>query len=87
MKTYWRALGLSRLLLVSAALVPSLAGAQSISPGTATAVPATAVADVQVARAGDQTVVRIAGSGLSLGDQGVSLPDFQFLSSFRISPL
>jgi type IV pilus assembly protein PilQ len=63
MKTYWRALGLSRLLLVSAALVPSLASAQSISPGTATAVPATSVADVQVARAGEQTVVRIAGSG------------------------
>jgi len=63
MMTYWRASGLSRLLLVSAALVPSLASAQSISPGTATAVPATSVADVQVARAGEQTVVRIAGSG------------------------
>ena len=33
MKTYWRASGLSRLFLVSAALVPCLAGAQSISPG------------------------------------------------------
>src|ERR1700674_5887958 len=63
MKTYWRASGLSRLLLVSAALVPILASAQSISPGTATAVPATSVADLQVARAGEQTVVRIAGRG------------------------
>ncbi len=63
MKTYWRALGLSRVFLVSAALVPLWAGAQSISPGAATATPATSVEDVQVARAGEQTVVRIAGSG------------------------
>ena len=68
MKTYWRASGLSRLFVVSAALMPLWAGAQSISPAAATATPASSVEDVQVARAGEQT------RGSNRGQREAELP-------------
>jgi type IV pilus assembly protein PilQ len=63
MKTYWRALGLSRLFIVSAAFVPLFAGAQAMKPASLSASPSTSVSEVAVDRAGQRTLVRVAGSG------------------------
>ena len=63
MKTYWRALGLSRLFIVSAALVPLFAGAQAMKPASVSASPSTSVSEVAVDHAGQRTLVRVAGSG------------------------
>jgi len=62
MKTYRRAPRLSRLFLVSAALVPLLAGAQAVKMVSSPA-QATSVANVEVVRDGQQTLVRVEGSG------------------------
>src|SRR3984957_9180693 len=63
MKTYWRALGLSRLFIVSAALVPLFAGAQVMKPASVSVSPSTSVSEVAVDHAGQRTLVRVAGSG------------------------
>src|SRR5665213_2625830 len=63
MKTYWRALGLSRIFVVSAALVPLLAGAQAVKPASSPASPSISVADVEVGHIGQQAQVRVEGSG------------------------
>jgi type IV pilus secretin PilQ/predicted competence protein len=68
MKTFWRALQPSRVILMNAMLVLS-ASAQSTRPAPAPAVgstaqaPGSAVARVEVGRSGQQTTVRVVGSG------------------------
>ncbi len=63
MKTYWRARGLSRLFVMSAALVPMWAGAQTVKPAVSISLPASSVSDVAIDHAGQRTLVRIAGNG------------------------
>jgi type IV pilus assembly protein PilQ len=66
MKIYGPALRLGGLLLASTALLPYSAGAQAPKTAAAVAAPAKSVAQVEVARAGQQTTVRVntrGGSG------------------------
>ena len=63
MKTYGPALRLGGLLLASAALLPGLTGAQALKPAAAPAAPVISVAQVDVARAGQQTTVRVITQG------------------------
>lgn len=62
MKTYWRALRLGGLFLVSAALAPVVTSAQSLKTAAAGA-PAISVARVAVGRDGQRTTVRVMGQG------------------------
>jgi type IV pilus assembly protein PilQ len=62
MKIYWPALRLGGLLVASAAFLPLAAGAQA-SKTAAPASPATSVSEVDVARSGQQTAVRVASNG------------------------
>src|ERR1700719_1193023 len=63
MKTYGRVFRPSGLVLAAAMLVPHLAGAQVAKSAAAQASAATAVAQVGVDRAGQQTIVRVQGDG------------------------
>jgi type IV pilus assembly protein PilQ len=63
MKTYWPAFRPSGLVLAAAMLVPHLAGAQAAKLPAPLASPAASVAQVGVERVGQQTVVRVQGSG------------------------
>jgi type IV pilus assembly protein PilQ len=63
MKTYWPVFRPSGLVLAAAMLVPHLAGAQAAKRATPLASPAASVAQVGVERVGQQTVVRMQGSG------------------------
>ena len=66
MKIYGPALRVGGLLLASAALLPCWVGAQTPKTAAATAAPAKSVSQVEVARAGQQTTVRVntrGGSG------------------------
>jgi hypothetical protein len=63
MKTYWPVFRPSGLVLAAAMLVPHLAGAQAAKQATPLASPAASVAQVGVERVGQQTVVRMQGSG------------------------
>jgi type IV pilus secretin PilQ/predicted competence protein len=71
MKTYWRALQPSRLILMSAVLVPLGASAQTTptivsqaaTVGSVAQAPASAVAQVEVSHSSQQTTVRVVGSG------------------------
>jgi len=63
MKTYWPVFRPSGLVLAAAMLVPHLAGAQAAKLATPLASPAASVAQIGVERVGQQTVVRMQGSG------------------------
>ena len=63
MKTYWPVFRPSGLVLAAAMLVPHLAGAQAAKLAAPLASPAASVAQVCVERVGQQTVVRVQGSG------------------------
>jgi len=70
MKNYWRALRPGRLFVMSAVLVPLGASAQApqtpAAPVASVAqapVPKAAVAQVEIARSGQQTTVRVVGTG------------------------
>jgi type IV pilus assembly protein PilQ len=63
MKIYWPVFRPSGLVLAAAILVPHLAGAQAAKLATPLASPAASVAQVGVERVGQQTVVRMQGSG------------------------
>ena len=63
MKIYGPALRLGGLLLASTALLPCLAGAQSLKTVTAPAAPKKSVTQVEVARPGQQTTVRVNTQG------------------------
>jgi type IV pilus assembly protein PilQ len=62
MKTYWRALRLGGVFLVSAALVPIVTGAQSLKTAAPTG-PTTSVARVEIGRSGQRTTVRVEARG------------------------
>src|SRR5438309_9418171 len=63
MKTYWPVFRPSGLVLAAVMLVPHWTGAQTAKSATAEASSESAVAQVDVDRVGQQTIVRIQGDG------------------------
>src|SRR5205823_8706536 len=63
MKTYWPVFRPSGLVLAAVMLVPHWTGAQTAKSVTAEASSESAVAQVDVDRVGQQTIVRIQGDG------------------------